>query len=47
MATMIALIEDFGSSSRFKFNRMKASVFAMEKKVDHEGTQTMFGQAFQ
>ena len=28
-------------------NRNKASVFAVEGKVDHEGTMTIFGQAFQ
>ena len=28
-------------------NRNKASVFATEKKVDHEGTQTIFGQFMQ
>ena len=31
---------------RTTVNRNKASVFATENKVDHEGTETIFGQIF-
>ena len=32
-----------GSEIRVKINRNKASVFATEGKIDHDGTQTIFG----
>ena len=39
---------NFGNGhNRITINRNKASQFAVEGKVDHEGTTTIFGQAFQ
>ena len=41
-------ISDFcGDSAGFIINRNKASVFEVDKKVDHDGTVTIFGQIFQ
>lgn len=41
-------VKDLGSGGcpSVNFNRNKASVFATEGKVDHDGTETMFGQAW-
>lgn len=35
-----------GHGPRCRINRNKASVFAVDGKVDHDGTQTIFGQFF-
>jgi len=42
-------VSDIGSGnhSSCSINRNKASVFATEGKVDHDGTHTSFGQFFQ
>ena len=45
--TVLEMMDNTGGCPRMSFNRNKASVFAVDKKVDHEGTTTMFGQAFQ
>ena len=36
-----------GGYTSCRINRNKASQFAVENKVDHDGTQTCFGQFFQ
>ena len=38
---------EIGGYDTVRFNRNKASVFAVDGKVDHDGTETMFGQCFQ
>mmetsp|Transcript_18316 Transcript_18316/g.24457 ORF Transcript_18316/g.24457 Transcript_18316/m.24457 type:complete len:253 (-) Transcript_18316:1309-2067(-) len=47
METLLDTLSDFGNYKRITINRVKASMFGVEGKVDHEGTQTIFGQAFQ
>jgi len=43
METMILVMDNFGSSQTMNINRNQASVFAVDNKVDHEGTVTIFG----
>jgi len=44
METMILVMDNFGNSYQtMNINRNQASVFAVDKKVDHEGTVTIFG----